>query len=460
MANNTVYPYGTGGQLPSGIAIVNDLTTGGADKALSAEQGKTLNNIKPTIEEGSSNTDLDIVDDTGNVLARFSDGHFKVKNFDTRNIQTDIEVESTSQGDLEFSDEEGNVLVRFSGGHIKTKNFDSSKVDSMAYATSFETEEQAVYDKVVNDIDDKTVVLVLTTDAHTTPEEPYTLEYAKVFRKMAENIGADAIVSLGDIINEKTGSSWNANNNRDRIEAYMKDTRVSCIPFLYALAHHEMFTSGYPTFLYGYPATKVMGKTNKYHRHLSPVFDPDNSANFYVDVHPQGLRMIFLDSAYQAGHPAGYTTATIAWLTSVLANTTEKVALFTHVPSKNGYTYNPNNSVSAVQNDSLVRGALNDFVSNGGTILGHFCGHAHCDNVGKDSDMNYYIIQTACSVPRVDGGVPSNERPTAGTPVYYSTRTVGTINEYCVDFVCIHTDTNVVKMFRFGVGDDRTINNN
>lgn len=42
MANKTIYPYGTGGQLPSGIAIVDDLTTGGSDKALSAEQGKVL----------------------------------------------------------------------------------------------------------------------------------------------------------------------------------------------------------------------------------------------------------------------------------------------------------------------------------------------------------------------------------------------------------------------------------
>ena len=42
MANNTIYPYGPGGQLPSGIAIINDLITGGADKALSAEMGKTL----------------------------------------------------------------------------------------------------------------------------------------------------------------------------------------------------------------------------------------------------------------------------------------------------------------------------------------------------------------------------------------------------------------------------------
>lgn len=43
MANTTVYPYGTGGSLPSSIGLINDLTTGGVDKALTAEQGKVLN---------------------------------------------------------------------------------------------------------------------------------------------------------------------------------------------------------------------------------------------------------------------------------------------------------------------------------------------------------------------------------------------------------------------------------
>lgn len=42
MENTTVYPYGTGGSLPSNIGIINDLSTGGADKALSAEMGKEL----------------------------------------------------------------------------------------------------------------------------------------------------------------------------------------------------------------------------------------------------------------------------------------------------------------------------------------------------------------------------------------------------------------------------------
>ena len=50
MANKTVYPYGTGGQLPSSIGIINDCTTGGADKALSAEMGVELNVKKLTID--------------------------------------------------------------------------------------------------------------------------------------------------------------------------------------------------------------------------------------------------------------------------------------------------------------------------------------------------------------------------------------------------------------------------
>lgn len=44
MANKTVYPYGTGGELPSSIGIINDLKTGGVDSALAAEQGVVIGN--------------------------------------------------------------------------------------------------------------------------------------------------------------------------------------------------------------------------------------------------------------------------------------------------------------------------------------------------------------------------------------------------------------------------------
>ena len=45
MANSTVYPYGTQGTLPASIGLINDLKTGGADKALTAAQGVILNEM-------------------------------------------------------------------------------------------------------------------------------------------------------------------------------------------------------------------------------------------------------------------------------------------------------------------------------------------------------------------------------------------------------------------------------
>ena len=45
MANSTVYPFGPNGQLPSGIGLINDLKTGGANKALAAQQGVVLSDM-------------------------------------------------------------------------------------------------------------------------------------------------------------------------------------------------------------------------------------------------------------------------------------------------------------------------------------------------------------------------------------------------------------------------------
>lgn len=67
MANQTIYPYGTGGSLPDGYPIVNDLVTGGADKALSAEMGKYM---KALVESYESR--LDDLEESGAVLMNMS----------------------------------------------------------------------------------------------------------------------------------------------------------------------------------------------------------------------------------------------------------------------------------------------------------------------------------------------------------------------------------------------------
>lgn len=72
MANKTVYPFGTGGQLPSSIGIINDLTTGGADKALSAEMGKVLSQSIQELDTGfisisSNEIQTKTIDRSGNI---------------------------------------------------------------------------------------------------------------------------------------------------------------------------------------------------------------------------------------------------------------------------------------------------------------------------------------------------------------------------------------------------------
>ena len=59
MANTTVYPFGIGGQIPGGIAIVNDPYTGGANMAGSAEMIKKLNaDINDLVEQDISSLSL------------------------------------------------------------------------------------------------------------------------------------------------------------------------------------------------------------------------------------------------------------------------------------------------------------------------------------------------------------------------------------------------------------------
>jgi len=175
-------------------SIVDNLTTNDATKVLSAKQGKVLADAGAATaaevsalgqeigtKAGVDNSrdvaaDLEISDELGATLARFKNGNFRTKNFDSENIGEDSvpdfdesqnyvpgdlvkrngiiyrftqnhseswdigDVERVSilggwifsvdkdAADLEFADQAGNVLVRFKDGHIRTKNFDSENI--------------------------------------------------------------------------------------------------------------------------------------------------------------------------------------------------------------------------------------------------------------------------------------------------------------------------------------------
>lgn len=83
MANQTVYPYGTNGELPSSIGIINDLTTGGADKALSAQQGRVINErFLSLFYESSSDSEWKTGNlSNGKIVSVYANKYLVVTNF-------------------------------------------------------------------------------------------------------------------------------------------------------------------------------------------------------------------------------------------------------------------------------------------------------------------------------------------------------------------------------------------
>ena len=64
MANKTVYPFGTQGTLPASIGVINDCKTGGADKALAAQQGVYLDEKINRVFGGTETVAIDLDDYT------------------------------------------------------------------------------------------------------------------------------------------------------------------------------------------------------------------------------------------------------------------------------------------------------------------------------------------------------------------------------------------------------------
>lgn len=106
--------------------------------------------LSRTIEGDGGDDDseaLSFVDENGDCILKTSKGHIKTKYFDSREVPTKDEVKEEVQnviGDIDFVpsddmdthddrlsivDESGECIVQFANGHIKTKNFDSRNID-------------------------------------------------------------------------------------------------------------------------------------------------------------------------------------------------------------------------------------------------------------------------------------------------------------------------------------------
>ena len=144
----------------------SEATVSGELSALKAD----LTEMPDAKKSDAEGTDLDITDQNGNVIARFKNGHIEVKNFDSSDLPSIVQLEAavglvgnvvktvngespdasgeveidtgteatdttSSSADLYLCDDNGNVIAYFADGHIITKNFDSSDIDVNAVKT-------------------------------------------------------------------------------------------------------------------------------------------------------------------------------------------------------------------------------------------------------------------------------------------------------------------------------------
>lgn len=320
------------------------------------------------------------------------------------------------------------------------------------YATAFTDAEDQLISKIRDNIDAKTVVFLLISDTHVSDAASY--EQATFARKLAERIGVDAIVHLGDMIDENPKSG--NDGSLDRLMKYMEGTAASNIPFLHAIGHHEKYGSViYPAneedFRYYLTNELVAGMTVRgYDKHLHATRDSKNVFNYYVDFDYQQLRCIFVDSVHMRW---GFDENTISWTRDVINNTPEdyKIMFFSHVSPVAKANFR-----NELVNEELLHNMLNECIESGSTILGWSHGHIHGDNVVYCNEVDFPVIGTTCNINW--GESKGNTSPKYDQNlVFYSDRKAGTLNQYAVDILCIHPCDGMLNYYRFGVGKDRIV---
>ena len=410
----------------------------------------TLNGEWITDEQGRMIA-ASVTDSTANYVVpqfRISDGVWYVSYNNGKNWE---KIDIVNNGEDKFiksiTQDDSFVYFTYADGTKISLQKSTSK-----YATAFTDAEDELIAKVRDNIDAETVVFLLMSDTHASDEATY--KQSVVARKLAERIGVDAIVHLGDMIDENPKSG--ADGSLDRLMRYMEGTAASNIPFLHAIGHHEKYGSViYPAneadFKYYLTNNLVAGITVRgYDKHLHAVRDAANVFNYYVDFAFQQLRCIFVDSVYMRW---GMDEHTISWIKDTVNKTPEgyKIMFFSHVSPVAKANFK-----NELVNEDLLQNMLNEGIESGHTILGWAHGHTHADNVVYCDEVDFPVIGTACSINEGDSKGANSPKYDQNL-VFYSDRKAGTLNQYLIDVLCINPSTGVLKYYRFGAGKDRIV---
>lgn len=351
------------------------------------------------------------------------------------------------------------------------------------YATKYTTQEQELYKKISEAATDDSIIFSLISDIHATnlsvdydtSETKYGnvgntnyINHAEVFNRISEIAGVDFKVCLGDSINATTDEANDLNKGETlrRLQQLMNVLGNSFKPLIYAMAHHELYPfKNWANSLSISQATKLTQYFNTYvHKiydkqaeHVSSPYYDSQYSYFCVDYETQNIRLIILNSAdnlnSDSNNPNGFSQKQINWLKDTLTDTSKNVVFFSHAPVIKEANWSGDLYNGDIYNGDLIENEIKTFITNGGKVLAFFHGHTHMDNIGYSTDktLNFPFISIASSLPE---SPTMTDLPTIGNPKTWD-RKYGTYSEYCFDVVVMNKTS--IKMYRFGAGEDRSV---
>ena len=183
-----------------------------------------------------------------------------------------------------------------------------------------------------------------------------------------------------------------------------------------------------------------------------------NYSAWYKDIPWLGLRVIGLDylmddSTYADHSYWGFTTEQIEWVRDTALNTSNQVVFFSHGPCTTEYGYGRDGVPTTIQNGDTLRGVIESFILNGGTVVGFFHGHTHWDFIGQYSQTNgFKEVSTGRSV--MDTWTSANITYSPQGAVFVE-KTADTVTQELWDVIVIKPQSRSVSIIRYGAGNDR-----
>lgn len=260
--------------------------------------------IKDPEETGA---DLYVCDSSGNVIAKFVDGHIVTKNFDSSHINLDVFMDSTSSdADLYITDSFGNVIAEFADGHIVTKNFDSSDYGSLPEDVSTLQSEVSALKSATSGIlyrnkdatdgvyaacrwhqpnsSAKQFCILMCTDIHGD-----AIRLASMVEYLNAVDAFDAGICLGDI----AGNTW-----QDDAQYYTDCISKTERPFLTVIGNHDAGEGNTPTTSYTDIADLVAKfiTPNIGYADLANGEYPSGKSYYFKDFSTHKIRVIVLNN--------------------------------------------------------------------------------------------------------------------------------------------------------------------